>query len=103
MSLDLAMLGETDEVEESVGISMAAHWRLFTAAKQYNLLLLQRMADYWGEVAYSPEEMPRLAEEISTLMSEWGRTHDLFPLLKSLIKLADIAESKGRGLEALPD
>ena len=102
MALDWHIQGLDGEPEAEgpwVPMGEVAHAALFSHAER-PLPLLARMADYYGEAAYAPGEVPELLAELAAVAP---RAETAADVLAALAALCEEAARRGRGVLAIGD
>lgn len=110
MALDLAILDSNGRPQHSIQVGLLAHndvIRLINALGEFPLL--QRMADYYQDVTYLPDEINPLLDEIRRLPSESELRafppvrEEVLELLSSLAALWEVAEQEQNSIDAIAD
>lgn len=103
MSLDVAVLNDSDQVVRSVGFGVDEHWELVQIAENQSLPLLGRLRDFYSDSEVSVGELSALVEEVEGIV----RSRDLSPALQSrlrqLTEMIRYAVAEGRPLAILAD
>jgi len=99
MALDLAILGDDGAPSEFVGIGVNEHWELLQRASPTGSFpLIQRLADYYEDVSFTPSEVAALKAELTRI-----GCRGMEGKIASLVALLERAGLAGRGVEAIAD
>jgi hypothetical protein len=102
MSLDLAVLAEDGTPEQTVSMPVNLHHVLIAAANKLGLDQLLRLREYYEDVEFLSEDLPRLSAQVEAL-SLMAESYDLNKLLAEFKLLINNAATSGKALHAIAD
>ncbi len=102
MSMDITVLDDNGCPGLELQISVEQHYKLICAVRKLDLLLLDRIANYYEDAEYNNEELVSLEMEIEQLSSYFDE-EELLCLLRDFKKLIHFARKKKQSIEAIAD
>ena len=104
MAYDVAILDSNGTLLAQVSLAYDDHEHLVAAAREYDLPVLQRMADYYEDVEISSEEISSLLHELEMLRHRAeSQSHANATVVQRLIELAQAAKARQVGLTCIAD
>jgi hypothetical protein len=103
MSLDIVLLGADGTPFHTASIGVHEHDRLMTLASHAGLQVVQRLHDYYADVALPADVVPLLLREVRTLRESRSTDSGVEQFLASLEHLCEEAVRDGRPLKAIAD
>ncbi len=102
MSLDFVILGPSGRPETQVGLACDTHEEFILLAKKTNKTMCLRFSEYYEDAEVSPYELPALRAELNTILAEKIDMNTKF-FIENLLKLVDLAITKGKYILAIAD
>ena len=102
MSLDVVLLNPSGSPERTASIGVDAHYRMFEQLRG-SYPLLHRMADYYEDAAYAPDEVPVLRDEVLVARQRATDDTEVQRFFDELLVLLALAREKSTGIDVIAD
>ena len=103
MSLDLTIPRDDGTPGESVPVGVDQHGRLMAIAMQMQLEILARLADYYEDAEFAPNELAALGQACARIYEECREDPEIATLAARIGRLAKLANDSRCAVWAIAD